>query len=207
MDVLNQTEVIYISYKRRPQVGLPGLEKQFTALPCPRLLPELFTTNFSVCISSANVPCDSHAIWGSGYYVQLLFSCIQLFATPWTAACQASLSFTNSPSLHKLMSIKSVMPFNHLILCQPLLLLPSIFPSISFFSNVLALCIRRPEYWSFSFSISISNEYSGLISFRIDWFDSLQLKGPLRVFSSTTIMSIFLAKMYHFKKNIFKNPI
>jgi len=90
--------------------------------------------------------------------------------TPWTAAPQASLSITNSWSLLKLMSIKSVMPSNHLILCRPLLLLPSIFPSIRVFSNESVLCIRWPKYWSFSFSLSPSNNYSGLISFRIDWF-------------------------------------
>ena len=98
-------------------------------------------------------------------------SCVRLFVTPWTAACQASLSFTISQSLLKLRSIESVTPSNHLILCLPLLLLPSIFPSIRVFSNELSLCIRWPNYWSFSFSISPSNEYSGLISFRIDWVD------------------------------------
>ena len=91
-------------------------------------------------------------------------SCVQLFATPWTAAHQASQSITNSRSLLKLMSIESVMPSNHLILCRPLLLLPSIFPSIRVLSNDLVLLIRWPKYWSFSFSISPSNEYSGLIS-------------------------------------------
>ena len=98
---------------------------------------------------------------------------VQLFATPWTAEHQASLSITNSRSLLKLMSIESVMPSSHLILCRPLFLLPSIFPSIRVFSKEFALCIRWPKYWSFSFSISPSNEYSGLISFRIDWFDLL----------------------------------
>ena len=100
-------------------------------------------------------------------------SCVWLFATPWTAPCQASLSITNCQSLLKLMSIESVMPSNHLILCLPLLLLPSIFPSIRVFSNVSALRIRWPKYWSFSFSISPSNEYSGLISFRMDWLDTV----------------------------------
>ena len=99
---------------------------------------------------------------------------VQRFATPWTAACQASLSFTISWSLLKLMSIESVMPSNHLILCHPLLLLPSIFPSITVFSNESALHIRW--YWSFSISISPSNEYLGLISFRIDWFDLLAVQ-------------------------------
>ena len=100
------------------------------------------------------------------------FSCVRLFMTLWTAALQASLSTTNSWSPPKPMSIKLVMPSNHLILCYPRLLLPSIFPSIRVFSNESALRIRWPKYWSFSFSISPSNEYSGLISFRMDWLDS-----------------------------------
>ena len=103
-------------------------------------------------------------------------SCVRLFATPWPAVRQASLSFTISWSFLKLMSIKSVMPSNHLILCHPLLL-PSIFPSIRVFSNKSVLHIRWPTYWSFSFSISPSNEYPGLISFRIDWFDLLESMG------------------------------
>ena len=107
-------------------------------------------------------------------------SCFRLFETPWTAACQASLSVTNSRSLLKLMSIESVMLSNHLILCRPLLLLPSIFPSIRVFSNKSVLCIRWAEYWSFSFSSSPSNEYSGLISFRIDWFDLPAVQGTLK---------------------------
>ena len=110
--------------------------------------------------------------------VQLL-SRVQLFVTPWTAAHQAPLSFTISWSWLKLMSIESVMPSNYLILCRPLLLLPSIFPSIRVFSNELALHIRWSKYWSFSFSISPSNEYFGLISFRIDWFDLLVVQGTL----------------------------
>ena len=101
-------------------------------------------------------------------------------ATPWTAACQASLSFTISWSWHKLMSIKSVMHSNHLNLCHPLLLLPSIFPSIGVFSNESALHMRWPKYWSFSFNISPSNEHSGLISFRMDWLDLLAVQGTLR---------------------------
>ena len=101
---------------------------------------------------------------------------VQLFATPWTAACQASLSITNSWSLLKLL----VMPFNHLILCRPLLFLPSISPSSRVFSNESVLRIRWPKYWSFSFSISPSNEYSGLISYRIDWFDLLAVQGTLK---------------------------
>ncbi|CAI9165527.1 unnamed protein product [Rangifer tarandus platyrhynchus] len=102
---------------------------------------------------------------------------VQFFAAPWTAARQASLSIINSRSLLELMSIESVMPSNHLILCRPLLLPPSIFPSIRVFSNESALHIRWPKCWSFSFSISPSNEYSGLISFRMDWWISLQSKG------------------------------
>ena len=105
---------------------------------------------------------------------------IQLFATPWTATCQASLSITNSQSLLKLMLIELVMPSNHLILCHPLLLLPSIFPSITVFSNESALCIRWPKYWSFSFSISPSNEHPELISFRMDWVDLLAVQGILK---------------------------
>ena len=107
-------------------------------------------------------------------------SCVQLFATPWTAACQASLSITNSQSLLKLMSIESVMPPNHLILCCPLLLLPSIFPSNRVCSNESGLCIRWPKYWSFSLSISPFNEHSGLISFRMDWLDLLEVHGSLK---------------------------
>ena len=105
---------------------------------------------------------------------------VQLFATPWTAACQPSLSITNSQSLFKLMCIESVMPFNHLILCCPLLLPPSLFPSIRVFSNESALHIRWPKYWSCSFSISPSNEYSGLLSFRMDLLDLLAVQGTLK---------------------------
>ena len=102
---------------------------------------------------------------------------VQLFSTPWAAARQASLSITNSWSLPKLMSIESVIPASHLILCRPLLLLPSIFPSIRVFSNESALHMRWPKYWSFSFSISPSNEHPGLISFRMDWLDLLTVQG------------------------------
>ena len=111
---------------------------------------------------------------------------VRLFATPWTAACQPSLSITNSWSLLKLMSIELVMPSNHLILCHPLLLPPSIFPSIRVFSSESLLCIRWPKNWSFSFNISPSNEHSELI-FRMDWWISLQSKGVSRVFSNTTV--------------------
>ena len=105
---------------------------------------------------------------------------VWLFATPWTAAHQASLSNTSSQSLPNLMSIESVMPSNHLILCHPLLLLPSIFPSIRVFSNESALWFRWPKYWSFSFSVSPSNEHPGLISFRMDWLDLLAVRGALK---------------------------
>ena len=115
---------------------------------------------------------------------------VQLFATLWTAACQASLSITNSQSLLKLMSIESVMLSNHLILCHTLLLLPSIFPSIRVFSNESVLPIRWPKYWSFSFNISPSNEYSGLTSFRMDWLDLLAVQGTLKSLLQHHIKSI-----------------
>ena len=122
-------------------------------------------------------PCLLHLLnWQAGSLPLssvLLLCCVQFFATPWTPACQASLFITNSWSLVKLMSIESVMPSNHLILCRPLLLLPSIFPSIRGFPKELSLHIRWPRYWSLGFSISPSNEYSQLISFRNDWLDFL----------------------------------
>ena len=105
---------------------------------------------------------------------------VQFFVTPWTATCQASLSITNSQSLLKLTSIELVMPFNHLILCRPLLVLPPIPPSIRVFYNEPTLRMRWPKYWSFSFSLSPSNEYSGLISFRMDWLDLLTVQGTLK---------------------------
>ena len=111
------------------------------------------------------------------YFVVQSLSCVWLFVIPWTAACQASLSITNTWSLLKLMSIALVMPSNHLILYHPLLPLPSIFPSIRVFCNEVPLCIKWPKYWSFSFSISPSNEYSGFISFWIDWFDLFEVQG------------------------------
>ena len=135
--------------------------------------------------------------------VQLL-SRVRLFAIPWTAACQASLSITNSQSSPKLMSIESVMPSNHLILCHPLLLLPSIFPSIRVFFNESALCIRWPKYWSFSFSISPSNEHPGLISFRMDWLYLLAVHGTLKSLlqhdsskASILLHSAFCAQLSH----------
>ena len=133
------------------------------------------------------------------------FSSVRLFVTPQTAACQASLSFIISLSLLKLMSIESVMPFSHLILCRPLHLPPSIFPSIRVFFNESVLCIRWPKYWNFSFSISPSNEYSGLISFRIDWLDLLAVQGTLKSLlqhhnSKTSILRssvIFMVQLSH----------
>ena len=117
---------------------------------------------------------------GNGFNSVQLLSHVRLFATPWTAAHQACMSITNSQSLLKLISIKLVMPSNHLILCCPLLLLPSIFPSIRVFSSESVLCIKWPEYWSFSFSVSPSSEYSGLISFRMDWLYLLVVRGTLK---------------------------
>ena len=125
---------------------------------------------------------DSGATFSS---VQSL-SCVQLFATPWITACQASLSITNSRSLLKLMSIESVMPSSHLILCRPLLLLSPIPPSIRVFSSESTLRMRWPKYWSFSFSISPSNEHPGLISFRMDWLDLLAVQGTLLYFNRNT---------------------
>ena len=113
-------------------------------------------------------------------FTSVQFSHVQLFVTPWITACQASLSITNSQNLPKFMPIESMMPSNHLILCHPLLLPPSIFPSIRVFSNESALLIRWPKYWSFSFSISPSNQHPGLISFRIDWLDLLAVQGTLK---------------------------
>ena len=135
---------------------------------------------------------------------------VWLLPTPWTVAHQASLSITNSHSLLKLMSIESVMPSNHLILCHPLLLPPSIFPSIKAFSNESVLCIRWPKYWSFSFSISPSNEYSWLISFRIDWLDLLAVQGTLKSLlqhhsSKASILrcSVFFIAQDYWKKHSF----
>ena len=121
-------------------------------------------------------------------------SYVQLFATPWAVARQASFSITNCRSLLKLMPVESVMPSNHFILCCPLLL-PSIFPSIRVFSNESVLCIRWPKYWSFSFSISPSNEYSGLISFRINWFDLLAVQGTFMLFQNIFPTYFFLLSL------------
>ena len=130
----------------------------------------------------------AHSLFRSVFFTSVqLLSHVRLFATPWTTACQASLSVTNSWSLLKFMSIESMMPSNHLILCHPLLLLLSIFPRIRVFSNESVVHIRWPKYCSFSFSISPSNEYSGLIFFRMNWLLSMQSKGLSRVCSNTTV--------------------
>ena len=134
---------------------------------------------------------------------------VWLFVTPWTTACQASLPINNSRSLLKLISIELVMPSNHLILCHPLLLLPSIFPSIRVFSNESALCLKWTKYWSFTFSVSPSNEYSGLISFRMDWLDLLAiqrtLKSLLQHHSSRAsifrLSAFFLTSIHDYWKN------
>ena len=131
--------------------------------------------NFCILLAFCWIFCS--CVWC--FVVVQLLSCIWLLVASWTAACQASLSFTISQSLFKLMSIEWMMSPNHLILCRPLLLLPSVFPSIRVFSKGSALCIRWPKYWSFIFSISASNEYSGLISLKIDWFDLLAVQGTL----------------------------
>ena len=128
-----------------------------------------------------------------------MLSHVQLFMTPWTAARQASLSITNSQNLLKLMSIESVMPSNHLIFCHPLLLTPSIFSSIRVFSNKSVLCIRWPKYWSFSFKISSCNEYSGLISFRMDWLDLLAVQRTFKSLLQHRVEhSIALHRVEHF---------
>ena len=146
---------------------------------------------------------QTHARWD--HVVVELLSCVQLFVTPWTVAHQASLSFTNSWGLLKLMFIESVILSNHLILCCSLLLLPSLFPNIRVFSNELALPIRWPKYCSFSFSISPSNGYSVLISIRIDWFDLLAVQGTLKsllqyLSSTASILqcsSFFMVQLSH----------
>ena len=143
--------------------------------------------------------CDFHMLHCAVVVVQSL-SPVWLFATPWTIACQSPLSSTISQSLLKLMSIESIMPSNHLILCHPLLFLSSIFPSIKVFSSESALCIRWPKYWSFSFSISHSNEYSGLSSFRVDWFDLLAVHQTLKESLKASILwhsRFFMVQLAH----------
>ena len=149
----------------------PGMELAYPAslLHCRQIL---------YCWAPGDSP------YNTEYYISIIIvqlpSCVQLLATSWTVACQTSLSCTIFQSLPKFMSIESLMPSRHLILCHPLLLLPSVFPSIRVFSNELAVHIRWPKYWSFSFSISPSSEYSGMFSFKIDWFDLLAVQGTLK---------------------------
>ena len=145
------------------------------------LIPHWFLCSFLLIKLNPPFACMSpeQTQYFAHFRLSVQFSCIRVFATPWTAACQASLSITNSRSPPKPMSIESVMPSNHLILCRPLLLLPSIFPSIRVFSNESALRIMWPKYWSFSIDISPSNEHPGLISFRMDWLDLLAVQGTL----------------------------
>ena len=140
----------------------------------------------------------SYPVYGTFVQLSSVASHVGLFVTPWTAARQASLSITNSGSLLKVMSIESVMPSNHLILCHPLLLLPSIFPSIRVFSSESVPHIRWPKYWSFSFSISPSNEYSGLISFTMDWLDLLAVQGSLKsLLQHHSSSAFFIVQLSH----------
>ena len=189
------TIVMLTNLKERKEVS-PASGPQRVLLNCCCLAGGTLTTSFSLLLllitADKKTPQDSQHFYFEirclcsqdlivlvGPSVQFL-SRVRLFVTPWTAARQASLSITNSQSLLKLMSIESVMPSNRLILCCPLLLLPSIFPSVRVFSNESTLRIRWPKYWSFSFSISPSNEYSGLISFRMYWLDLLAVQWTLR---------------------------
>ena len=179
---------------------------KYLGINLPKETKELYTENYKTLMKEIkddiNRWSDILCSWVSS--VQLL-SHARLFTTPWTAARQAPLSITNSQSLLKLMSIELVMPSTHLILCRPLLLLPSIFPSIRVIFNESVLHIRWPNHWSFSFSISPSNEYSGLISFRMDWFDLLAVQGTLKSLlqhqvSKTSILrclAFFIAQFSH----------
>ena len=148
-------------------------------LPCSGTLPASYSC-VCVCVCVAFLGTRLSTVRHMNISSVQSLSRVRLFATLWTAARQASLSITNSQSLLKLMSIELVMPSNHLILCRSFLLPPSIFPSIRVFSSELVLCIRWPKYWSFSFSISPANEYSGLISFRMNWLDLVVLQGILK---------------------------
>ena len=165
-------------------------------MPCSSLVLTLSSN-----LGSLGLPLEVICITSFTTVIIIVQSCsrVRLFVTPWTEARQASLSFTISRSLLKLMSIKLVMPSNHLILCRPLLLPPSIFPSIRVFSKESVLHIRWPKYWSFSLSISPSDEYSGLISFRLDWLDPLAVQGTLKSFPTpqwTSINSSALSFFY-----------
>ena len=165
-----------------PEMPLLGLPTKETRIERDTCTPVFITMLFTIARMWKQPRCPSADEWvrecGSVQFSSL--SRVQLFATPWTAARQAYLSITNSWSLPKLMSIESVMPSNHLILCHPLFLLSSIFPSIRVFSNESAICIRWQKYWSFSFKISLSNECSVLISFMMDWLDLIAVQGTLK---------------------------
>ena len=158
------------------------LSKYWSGLPCPHPGDPPDTGIKPMSLMSPTLTGGFFTTSTTNVWVVVVqsLSNVWLFVTPWTATCQASLSFTISWNLFKPISTESVMPSNHLILCLPLLLLPSIFPSIRVFSNELVLCIRWPKYWNFTFSISPSNQYSGLTSFRIDWFDILAVQGTLK---------------------------
>ena len=143
-------------------------------------LPVPWSFDFLTSRTVRNKCLGYHPVCGILFSSVQSLSHVQLFETPWTTACQASLSIINSQSVPKLTSIELVMPSNHLIFCHPLLLLPSIFPSIRVFSNESALCIRWPKNWSFSIIINSSNEHPGLVSFRLDWLDLLAVQGTLK---------------------------
>ena len=169
-----------------PNSHILTLDSIFSSL----LLGIIYLWNLIWVAIKNKIKCTSrkHSFFFLNVVVVQSLSCGRLFETAWTAAHEASLSFTTSQRLFKLMSIELVMPSYYLILCRPHLL-PSIFPSIKVIPNESALLIRWPKYWSFSFSIGTSNEYSGLISFRMDWFDLLETKGLSRVFSNTTVQN------------------
>ena len=191
--------------------GAASLSKNFSSALYFQALcvcPSSFQGRLMLYSVSSSWCCIRHLVGGQIYICVIicissfqLLSCVRLFVTPCTVACQASLSITNSQSLLKLMSIESVMQSNHLILCRPLLLRPSVFPSIRVFSSESVLCIRWPKYWSFSFNIGPSNEYSGLISFRMDWLDLLAVQGTLQHHSSKASVlrcsAFFIVKLSH----------
>ena len=168
--------------------------------------------NYVICFPRLRCVC-SKTHWCQLHQFSSFSSLVSDSETSWTTARQASLSIINSQSLPKLMSIESVKPSNHFILCHPLLLLPSIFPRIRVFSNESALCIRWPKYWSFSFSISPSNEYSGLISFRMDWLDFPAVQGTLKSLlqyhgskASFLQHSAFFIVQFHIHTWLMENP-
>ena len=174
MDFISREQMIIILckplYTQNPHISFP--------FECSKFFQNV---RYCVCHSGGAVKIKSAFILTVQFSsVEFSHSVVSDSATPWTATCQASLSITNSQTLPKVMSIELVMPSSHLILCHPLLLLPSIFSSIRVFSNESALCIRWPKYWSFSFNISPFNEYPGLISFKMDWLDLLAVQGTLK---------------------------